>query len=60
MQLTQTKRVYEGFELNNFGEYHDLYVQSDTLLPADDLATFGICALNYMNLTLLFFLMYQD
>ena len=27
--------VFNEFELNNFGEYHDLYVQSDTLLLAD-------------------------
>ena len=27
--------VFNKFELNNLGEYHDLYVQSDTLLIAD-------------------------
>ena len=27
--------VFKIFELNNLGEYHDLYVQSDTLLLAD-------------------------
>ena len=27
--------VFETFELNNLGDYHDLYVQSDTLLLAD-------------------------
>ena len=27
--------VFNKFELNNLGEYHDLYVQSDTLLLAD-------------------------
>ena len=26
------KRVYKDFEIKNLGEYHDLYVQSDTLL----------------------------
>ena len=26
---------FKKFELNNLGEYHDLYVQSDTLLLAD-------------------------
>ena len=25
------KRLCKDFEINNFGEYHDLYVQSDTL-----------------------------
>ena len=26
------KRVCKGFELKNLGEYHDLYLKSDTLL----------------------------
>ena len=26
------KRAYKEFIINNLGEYHDLYVQSDTLL----------------------------
>ena len=29
------KKVCKGFEINNLGEYHDLYVQSNTLLLAD-------------------------
>ena len=29
------KRVCKDFEINNLGEHHDLYVQSDTLLVAD-------------------------
>ena len=29
------QKVWEVFEIKNFGEYHDLYVQSDTLLLAD-------------------------
>ena len=29
------KRVFKGFEIKDLGEYHDLYVQSDTLLLAD-------------------------
>ena len=32
---THTKRVCKNFEINNLGEYHDLYVQRDTLLLAD-------------------------
>ena len=32
---THAKRVCKGFETKFFGEYHDLYVQSDTLLLAD-------------------------
>ena len=29
------KRVFGEFKMNNLGDYHDLYVQSDTLLLAD-------------------------
>ena len=29
------KRIWKYFENNNLGEYHDFYVQSDTLLFAD-------------------------
>ena len=29
------KRVCKDFEIKNLGEYHDLYVQSNTLLLAD-------------------------
>ena len=29
------QKVWNIFEIKNRGEYHDLYVQSDTLLPAD-------------------------
>ena len=32
---THAQKVYEEFELKNLGNYHDLYVQSDTLLIAD-------------------------
>ena len=32
---THAKRVFKEFEINNLGEYHDWYVQSDTLLFVD-------------------------
>ena len=34
------KRVYKDFEIKNLGEYHDLYVQGDTLLLADVFGNF--------------------
>ena len=30
-----SKEVFKGFKLENLGDYHDLYAQSDTLLLAD-------------------------
>ena len=35
-----TKRVCKGFKIKNLGDYHDLYVQSNTLLLANVLETF--------------------
>ena len=32
----QTKRVWKDLEIKNLSDYHDLYVQSDILLLADD------------------------
>ena len=32
---THSQKVFEEFNLKNLGDYHDLYVQSDTLLLAD-------------------------
>ena len=29
------KRVYKEFKIYNLGDYHDLYIQSDTLLLVD-------------------------
>ena len=34
------KRVCKDFEMKHFGEYHDLYVQSNTLLSADAFENF--------------------
>ena len=38
------KRVCKDFEIKSLGEYHDLYVQSETLLLLD---VFEICVLQY-------------
>ena len=51
---THTKRVCKDFEMKKLGEYHDLYVQIDTLLLAEEFE--GILVLKYMNCTLLIFL----
>ena len=32
--------MFKGFKLENLGDYHDLYVQSDTLLLADVFGNF--------------------
>ena len=34
------KKVWKDFKRKNLGEYHDLHVQSDTLLLADVLESF--------------------
>ena len=40
--------VFKRFELKNLGQYHDLYVQSDTLLLADVLENFrDMCIKEY-------------
>ena len=40
--------VFKKFNINNLGEYHDLYVRSDTLLLADVLENFRqSCLKNY-------------
>ena len=35
------QKVFEEFKLKNLGDYHDLYVQSGTLLLADVFENFG-------------------
>ena len=35
-----TRRVCNDFEINNLGEHHDLYVQSDKLLFTDVFGNF--------------------
>ena len=44
------KRVCKDFEIGNLGEYHDLYVQSDTLLLADVFENFRNMCINIYKL----------
>ena len=42
------KRVFETFNNKNIGDYHDLYVQTDTLLLADVVENFrNVCLKEY-------------
>ena len=42
------KRICKDFEIKNLGEYHDFYVQSDTLLLADVFENFrNMCLETY-------------
>ena len=44
----RANNVFKKFNINNLGEYHDLYVRSDTLLLADILENFRqLCLKNY-------------
>ena len=42
--------VFKGFKLENLGDYHDLYVQSDTLLLVDVFENFGDMSLKEYEL----------
>ena len=54
------QKVWKVFEIKNLGEYHDLYVQSDTLLLADVFGSLEINVLKYINLILLISYPHQD
>ena len=50
--FVQTKTVCKDFEIKNLGEYHDLYIQSNTLLLADIFENFRNICVNNINLIL--------
>ena len=49
------QKVLEVFQMKNFGEYHDLYVQRILYCLQMYLKTLGISVLKYMNLSCSFF-----
>ena len=51
----QAQKVWEVFELKNRGEYHDLYVQSDTLLLANVIENFRNKCLEIYELDPIYF-----
>ena len=54
------QKVWEVFGMTNLGEYHDLYVQSDTLLLADVFENFRDKCIEIYELILLIFCLHQD
>ena len=44
------KKVFKDYEIKNLGEYHDLYIQSDTLLLADVFEIFRNMCINIYEL----------
>ena len=51
----RTQKIWEVFEIKNRGEYHDLYVQCDTLLLADVFENFRDNCIKIYELILLIF-----
>ena len=54
------KAVFEYLINKNLGDYHDVYVQSDTLLLAEVLKILETCVLKYMNSIRLIFYQHLD
>ena len=50
------KKVWKDLEIKHFGEYYDLYVQSDTLLSADAFESFWNMCLEIHKLVVDFLL----
>ena len=42
-------RVFKAFKLKDLVQYHDLYVQSDTIQLCDIYENLETCVLKYMN-----------
>ena len=54
------KKVWESFEIKSLGEYHDLYVQCDTLLLADIFENFRDKCIQINELDSAHFCLHQD
>ena len=57
---THAKKVCEDFKIKHLGEYHDSYVQSDRLLLALHLTTFGMFVLKGISLIPLILFLHED
>ena len=57
---THAKRVCKHFEITNLGEYHDLYVQNNTLSLADVFENFINICLKIYDVDLIRFLTAPD
>ena len=55
-----TKKVWEAFEIKTLGEYHDLYVQCDTLLLVDVFENFRNKCIEIYELDPAQFCLHQD
>ena len=54
------KKAWEAFEIKTLGDYHDLYVQSDTFLLADVFENFRNNCSEIYGLILPIFSLHQD
>ena len=54
------QKVWEVFKIKNLGEYHDLYVQSDTLLLADIFENFRELCIEIYELDPAYFYLHHD
>ena len=54
------QKVWNVFEINNRGEYHDLYVQSDTLLLVDVFENLRNMCLDKYGLDPVYLCLHQD
>ena len=54
------KRILREFKINNLGDYHDLYVKSDTLLLADIFENLRNKCLEKYEIDPAYFFHYQD